>query len=70
MTSDDPNRTFLDELNDAMGVPAADGQVDDPTGSDAGEEQEFGHDPRPRPDPRVEPEQRPRPSPDGRIGPS
>lgn len=70
MTSENADRRFLDELTDAMGVYSADGQVDDATGGDAGAEDEFGHDPRPRPDPLVEPEQRVRPSPDGRTGPS
>lgn len=63
-------RPFMDELIDAMGVYSADGQVDDATGSDAGAEQEFGHDPKPRPDPLIEPEQRTRPSPEGRTGPN
>jgi hypothetical protein len=70
MTSDDPNRQYLEELSDAMGVYSADGQVDDATGGDAGAEEEFGHGRRPRPDPSVEPEQRRRPSPDGRTGPN
>jgi hypothetical protein len=69
MTGQDADRPYLDELTDAVGVYSADGQVDDATGGDAGAEEEFGHDKRPRPDPMVEPEQRARPSPDGRIGP-
>lgn len=71
MTGDGPRRRpTLEELSDAVGVPSFDGQVDDATGGDAGSEQEFGHDRRPRPDPSVEPEQDRRPSPDGRIGPT
>jgi hypothetical protein len=70
MTSQDADRPFLDELSDAMGVYSADGQVDDTTGGDAGAEEEFGNDRRPRPDPSIDREQRPRPSPDGRIGPA
>jgi Glycosyl transferase family 2 len=63
-------RPTLEELSDAMGVYSADGQVDDATGGEAGEEEEFGNGRRPRPDPSIEPEQRRRPSPDGRIGPA
>ncbi len=70
MASEQDRRRYLNELTDAVGVYSTDGQVDDPTGNDAGDEEEFGHGRRPRPDRLVEPEQRRRPSPDGRIGPS
>jgi hypothetical protein len=72
MTEDNPNawrdeeRLPLDELSDAIAVSPTDGQVDDVTGNDAGAEEEFGHDARPRE--RGE-QHVPRPSPTGRQGP-
>jgi hypothetical protein len=62
----DEERLPLSELADAMAVSAFDGQVDDVTGNDAGAEDEFGHDARPRE--RTE-EHTMRPSPTGRQGP-
>jgi hypothetical protein len=37
----DEDELLLDELNAAMATYSADGQVDDATGGDAGEEEEF-----------------------------
>jgi hypothetical protein len=62
----DEERLPLSELSDAIAISPTDGQVDDVTGNDAGAEQEFGHDARPREgadDPVL------RPSPTGRQGP-
>jgi hypothetical protein len=44
----DEERLPLDELTDAIAAPAADGEVDDATGGDAGAEEEFGHGPHPK----------------------
>jgi hypothetical protein len=44
----DEERLPLDELTDAIAAPAADGEVDDATGGDAGAEDEFGHGPHPK----------------------
>ncbi|GAB3803614.1 hypothetical protein [Micromonospora zhanjiangensis] len=41
----DEDRLPLSELERAMGAPAQDGQLDDMTGNDAGEEAAFGHGP-------------------------
>jgi hypothetical protein len=60
----DPDHVPLDDLSDAMAVYSADGQVDDPTGGDAGAEDEFGHEAHPRGEKGVPP------SPEGRTGPS
>lgn len=38
----DEDNLPLAELSQAMAVSSADGQVDDPTGGEAGSEQEFG----------------------------
>ena len=62
----DEERLPLSELSDAMATSAADGQVDDVTGNDAGAEEEFGHDQRPR---ERTGEHTLRPSPTGRQGP-
>lgn len=62
----DEERLPLAELSDAVAVSPTDGQVDDVTGNDAGAEEEFGHDARPRE--RGE-EHVLRPSPTGRQGP-
>ena len=59
----DEDELPLDELTAAMATYSADGQVDDLTGGDAGEEEEFGAAPsgdRPSPD---------GPAPGGRSGP-
>ncbi len=59
----DEDELPLDELTAAMATYSADGQVDDLTGGDAGEEEEFGEAPsgaRPSPD---------GPAPGGRSGP-
>lgn len=58
----DEERLPLSELTRAMATYSQDGQVDDLTGSDAGAETEFGHQPGPAG------EQGPRPSPDGPSG--
>ena len=39
----DEDRLPLSELDQAMATPAQDGQLDDVTGNDAGEEEAFGH---------------------------
>ncbi|GAB2956181.1 hypothetical protein GCM10027280_51000 [Micromonospora polyrhachis] len=41
----DEERLPLSELERAMASPAADGEVDDATGNDAGAESAFGHGP-------------------------
>lgn len=58
-----------------MGAPAADGEVDDVTGNDAGAEAEFGHGPESadRAATRkaaTDPERAYRPSTTGRTGPN
>src|SRR4051812_2021718 len=61
----------LSELARAMATYSQDGQVDDLTGSDAGAEAEFGHEPAAAtgdPDPGSESGRRFRPSPDGPSG--
>jgi hypothetical protein len=73
----DDKKLPLAALYDAMGVYSADGQVDDPTGGDAGAEEEYGEELRGEPDPEAagdpdptsEEGRRLRPSPDGHIGP-
>lgn len=79
----DPRRLPLNELTEALGTYATDGQADDPTGSDAGAEASYGHDAYPQPqhpaagqqgtdpepDPDTEEGRRLRPSPEGRTGP-
>jgi hypothetical protein len=72
----DPERLPLSELDKALATYSNDGQVDDPTGGDAGAEQEFGDEERllefdePRdPDPDTEEGRRARPSFEGFSGP-
>lgn len=72
----DPQRLPLSELDRALAQYSSDGQIDDPTGGDAGSEQEFGNELRfakwptkPDPDPDTEEGRRLRPSPEGRSGP-
>jgi hypothetical protein len=65
----DEERLPLDELTDAVAAPAADGQVDDATGGDAGAEDEFGHGPHPKGEDR-DGRGPPRPSTTGRTGPA
>jgi hypothetical protein len=66
----DEDRLPLAELTEAMGTYSHDGQVDDPTGNDAGAEQEFGDELRGGPhgsddaDPTSAEGRRLRPSPD------
>jgi len=67
----------LAELDRAMATYSAAGQVDDPTGGDAGAEETFGHEPPaetappgPDPDPDSEEGRRLRPSPEGHSGPA
>lgn len=43
----DEQRTPLEELDRAIARSTIDGQADDPTGNDAGEEAAFGHGPEP-----------------------
>ena len=67
----------LAELTEAMAVYSTDGQLDDPTGGDAGAEEAFGDEPFVRkadgsagdPDPDSEEGRALRPSPEGRSGP-
>jgi hypothetical protein len=73
----DPARLPLSELDRALATYSSDGQVDDPTGGDAGAEQEFGDEERlslveegPDPDPDTEEGRRLRPSFEGHSGPS
>lgn len=67
----DEQRLPLRELERAMSAPAQDGQVDDFTGNEAGEESAFGHGPEAATqDPHATDPQRPyRPSTTGRTGP-
>jgi hypothetical protein len=72
----------LAELTEAMAVYSTEGQMDDPTGGDAGAEEAFGDDPFVReaeeyaaehegdPDPDSEVGRALRPSPEGRSGPA
>jgi len=62
----DERRTPLADLTEAMGGYSQDGQVDDPTGGDAGAEQEFGA----RERRTGEPDHGDRPSPEGYAGPA
>jgi hypothetical protein len=76
----DDKRLPLSELTQAMASYSADGQVDEPTGGDAGAQAAFGQagpagrggatQPAGDPDPDSEEGRRQRPSPDGRIGPN
>jgi hypothetical protein len=73
----DPERLPLSELDRALATYSFDGQVDDPTGGDAGAEEAFGDDPIPfsgdaeagDPDPDTVEGRALRPSPEGRQGP-
>ncbi|MGC9669170.1 hypothetical protein ACNTMW_21760 [Planosporangium sp. 12N6] len=72
----DDQRLPLSELHKAMAQYSFDGQIDDPTGGDAGSEQEFGDEERLAewkasrdPDPDTEAGRRLRPSPEGHSGP-
>jgi hypothetical protein len=72
----DPNRLPLGELDRALAQYSYDGHIDDPTGGDAGSEQEFGDMLRygkwptgPDPDPDTEEGRRLRPSFEGQSGP-
>jgi hypothetical protein len=68
----------LADLTEAMAVYSTDGQQDDPTGNDAGAEEEFGDEPFALkadgrdgdPDPDSEEGRALRPSPEGRSGPN
>jgi hypothetical protein len=72
----DPERLPLGELDRALAQYSYDGHIDDPTGGDAGSEEEFGDMLRfakwytgPDPDPDTEEGRRLRPSPEGQSGP-
>jgi len=67
----DEERLPLRELERAMAAPAADGEVDDVTGNDAGEEAAFGHgaEAATRDPYATDPERPYRPSTTGRTGP-
>jgi hypothetical protein len=79
----DPDRLPLSELDRALATNASDGQLDDPTGGDAGAEQKFGDAERMvppgggrdradhrDPDPDSERGRRQRPSFEGHSGPA
>jgi hypothetical protein len=76
----DERRIPLAELDRAMATYSADGQVDDPTGGDAGAEEAFGEELAEGPsggdaewgdpDPDSEEGRRLRPSPEGHSGPA
>jgi hypothetical protein len=67
----DEERLPLQDLERAMGVSAADGEVDDTTGNEAGPESAFGHGPEAasQEDGATDPERAYRPSTTGRAGP-
>jgi hypothetical protein len=60
----DEERLPLSELDQALATYSTDGQLDDPTGGDAGAEEEFGD------EERLEPGRLGRPSFEGHSGPS
>ncbi|MFV2021038.1 hypothetical protein [Micromonospora sp. LOL_023] len=71
----DEQRLPLRDLERAVAAPAADGEVDDVTGGDAGAEAEFGHGAEPADQPAAraagtDPERAYRPSTTGRTGPN
>jgi hypothetical protein len=68
----DEERLPLQELERAMGASAADGEVDDATGNEAGPESAFGHGPEAatRDEGATDPERPYRPSTTGRTGPN
>jgi hypothetical protein len=67
----DEERLPLRDLERAMGASAADGEVDDTTGNDAGAESAFGHgaESATRDEGATDPERAYRPSTTGRTGP-
>ncbi|GAA1794973.1 hypothetical protein HC028_18080 [Planosporangium flavigriseum] len=72
----DPNELPIGELTKAMAQYSYDGQIDDPTGGDAGSEQAFGDELRfakwytgPDPDADTEEGRKLRPRPEGQSGP-
>ncbi len=72
----DEKRTPVRELADTLGAPANDGQLDDMTGNDSGEESAFGHaaevrqsSPRRERREMTDPDRAHRPSTTGRNGP-
>ncbi|MFY1694511.1 MULTISPECIES: hypothetical protein [unclassified Solwaraspora] len=70
----DEQRLPLRDLERAVAAPAADGEVDDVTGSDAGAEEEFGHGPEAAEGGTqrhaTDPDRAYRPSTTGRTGPN
>jgi hypothetical protein len=71
----DEQRLPLRDLERAVAAPAADGEVDDATGSDAGAEAEFGHGPEAADraatrEASTDPDRAYRPSTTGRTGPN
>jgi hypothetical protein len=73
----DEERLPLSELHRALATYSTDGQLDDPTGGDAGAEEEFGDEERlvrfdepGDPDPDTEEARRVRPSFEGHSGPA